>query len=131
MNLPKDLPEAFERALEGIADKRYEGRIMKLVMAAVSPLTLDEIRLALTVTPGESTWRPSRLPHDGFQLVSAAETCWNSTKRTTGFDSSTTASSNTFYAQQREPTQVLITSKTRIRRTMLISMRHISESEHL
>ncbi|ROV98758.1 hypothetical protein VMCG_06727 [Cytospora schulzeri] len=69
-NLPRDLPEAFERALEGITDKKYQGNIMKLVMAAVSPLTLDELRVALTITPGEPMWRPARVPHDGSQLVS-------------------------------------------------------------
>ncbi|KUI69629.1 Vegetative incompatibility protein HET-E-1 [Cytospora mali] len=69
-NLPKGLPETFERALENITDKRYDGRIMKLILAAVSPLTLDELRVALTVTPGELIWRPVSLPHDGFQLIS-------------------------------------------------------------
>lgn len=69
-NLPKDLPEAFERALEGITDRRYQGNIMKIVLAAVSSLTLDELRVALTITPGDPIWRPARLPHDGSQLVS-------------------------------------------------------------
>ncbi|KAG6358671.1 hypothetical protein INS49_012189 [Diaporthe citri] len=69
-HLPKDLPEAFERALEGITDRQYEGRIMKLVMAAVTPLDLDDIRVALCVVPGEPVWRPERIAKDGTQLIS-------------------------------------------------------------
>ncbi|KUI54145.1 hypothetical protein VP1G_01639 [Cytospora mali] len=69
-NLPKDLPEAFERALENNTDKRYDGRMMRLILAAVTPLTLDELRVALTITPGEPIWRPSCIPHDGSQLIS-------------------------------------------------------------
>lgn len=68
-HLPRDLPEAFERALENISDRRYEGRIMKLVMSAVTPLDLDEIRVALCVSPGELVWHPERIAKDGRQLV--------------------------------------------------------------
>lgn len=39
-------------------------------MAAVSPLTLDEIRVALTITPGEPIWNPTKIPYDGSQLIS-------------------------------------------------------------
>lgn len=68
-NLPKSLPDAFDRALEGIADTRYQDTIMKLVMAAPSPLSLDELRAALTITPGDPTWHAARVPTDGAQLV--------------------------------------------------------------
>lgn len=69
-HLPRDLPEAFEQALERIPDRRYEGRIMKLVMSAVSPLDLDEIRVALSVVVGEPVWHPERIAKDGMQLIS-------------------------------------------------------------
>ncbi|KAF3759978.1 hypothetical protein M406DRAFT_353953 [Cryphonectria parasitica EP155] len=69
MNLPRDLPEAFERALGGIIDKSYEEKIFKLVMAAESPLTIDEMRIALAITPGNVLWDPHKIPRDGEQLI--------------------------------------------------------------
>lgn len=69
-NLPKDLPQAFERALEEIIDDRYGGSIMKLVMAARSPLSLDELRVALAVVPGDPVWYAAKLPTNASQLIS-------------------------------------------------------------
>jgi ankyrin repeat protein len=69
-NLPKDLPEAFENALSRIIDKRYGGTVMKFVAAATHPLKIDELRVALTVEPGEPIWHPTKLPNDGEELVS-------------------------------------------------------------
>lgn len=70
-NLPKSLPDAFERALEGIIDKSYKGKILKLVMAAESPLSIDEIRVALALKLGDATaWYAERVPSDGAQLIS-------------------------------------------------------------
>ncbi|KAL1873000.1 hypothetical protein Daus18300_004141 [Diaporthe australafricana] len=68
-NLPKDLPEAFERALEEIIDDRYGNSIMKIVMAARSPLTLDELKVALTVVPGDPIWYAAQVPTDAPQLI--------------------------------------------------------------
>lgn len=69
-HLPRDLPEAFERALGGITDRRYEGKIMKLVMAALTPLNLDEIRVALSIAVGEPIWHPENIAKHGAQLIS-------------------------------------------------------------
>lgn len=69
-NLPKDLPEAFERALEEIIDDQYGDSVMKLVMAAPSPLSLDELRVALAVVPGDPIWHAAKLPADTSQLIS-------------------------------------------------------------
>lgn len=68
-NLPQNLPEALERALEGIIDNSYEGKILQLVLAAECPLTVDELRVALTVSPGETVWYGEKLPKDGAQLM--------------------------------------------------------------
>lgn len=68
-NLPKDLPEAFEKALEGIIDDQYGGSIMKIIMAARSPLTLDELTAAITVVPGDPVWYAARVPTDATQLI--------------------------------------------------------------
>lgn len=69
-NLPKDLPEAFERALEEIIDDRYGDSIMKLVMAARSPLSLDELKVALAVVPGDPVWCAAKVPTNASQLIS-------------------------------------------------------------
>lgn len=68
-NLPKDLPEAFERALEEIVDDRYGNSILKIVMAARLPLTLDELKVALTVHPGDPVWYAAEVPTDAPQLI--------------------------------------------------------------
>lgn len=69
-HLPKSLPEAFEQALERIPDHQYEGKIMKLVMSAVTPFHLDQIRVALCVEIGELVWHTGKIPKDGMQLLS-------------------------------------------------------------
>jgi len=68
-NLPGDLPEAFDQALARISDTRYGTRIFALVAAAVSPLTGDQLKVALTVEPGNATWEFGKLPQDAQQLV--------------------------------------------------------------
>lgn len=69
-HLPKDLPEAFEQALERIFDQQYDGKIMKLVVSAATPLHLDEIRIALSVVVGDTVWHPEKIAKDGTQLIS-------------------------------------------------------------
>ncbi|KAG8159843.1 hypothetical protein KVR01_010480 [Diaporthe batatas] len=68
-NLPKDLPETFERALEKVFDHRYGNTMMKIVTAAPSSLTLDEIKVALAVVPGEPVWYAAKVPSNSAQLV--------------------------------------------------------------
>lgn len=43
---------------------------MKLVMSAMAPLNLDQIRVALCVDIGELVWHPEKIAKDGTQLVS-------------------------------------------------------------
>lgn len=43
---------------------------MKLVMAAPSPLSLDELRVALAVVPGDPIWRAAKVPTNASQLIS-------------------------------------------------------------
>lgn len=42
---------------------------MKLIMSAVTPLSLDEIRVALCVVLGEPVWHPEKMAKDGSQLI--------------------------------------------------------------
>ncbi|KAB5522073.1 hypothetical protein GE09DRAFT_1230144 [Coniochaeta sp. 2T2.1] len=68
-NLPKDPPEAFDRALESIKDTRYGSRIFQLVAAARRPLTLDELRIALHVKSGDTNWNSTSIPDDGKAII--------------------------------------------------------------
>lgn len=68
-NLPKDLPETYERALEQVTDSRYGESIMRIVAAAPSPLTLDEVKVALTVVPGEPVWYAAKVPTNSAHFV--------------------------------------------------------------
>lgn len=67
-DLPPDLSTTFSRILNEADDIRrpsfkYRRNIFEFVAAAHHPLTLDELREALGVTPGDTTWNPSRLPN--------------------------------------------------------------------
>lgn len=42
---------------------------MKIIMAAQSPLTLDELTAAITVVPGDPVWYAARVPTDATQLI--------------------------------------------------------------
>lgn len=43
---------------------------MKLVLSAVDPLSLDEIRVALSIVLGEPVWHPEKVAKNGTQLIS-------------------------------------------------------------
>lgn len=43
---------------------------MKFIMAARSPLSLDELRVALAVVPGDPVWYAAKVPTNASQLIS-------------------------------------------------------------
>jgi hypothetical protein len=63
-NLPKDLSEAFDRALASITDTRYGNKIFQLIASARRPLTVAELRIALHVEPGNIDWISISLPQN-------------------------------------------------------------------
>jgi ankyrin repeat protein len=65
-DLPKDLSETFSRILRksGSSDQSLQTKTLQLVLAAYRPLTTDELREALSVTPGDATWDPSKVLND-------------------------------------------------------------------
>ncbi|KAF5013170.1 hypothetical protein FDECE_799 [Fusarium decemcellulare] len=69
-NLPKSLPEAFDRALTRIQDGKFGSNIFKLVAAAERTLTADELRVAASVEPGDKVWHSSKLINSGKTLLS-------------------------------------------------------------
>ncbi|EMD92327.1 hypothetical protein COCC4DRAFT_162321, partial [Bipolaris maydis ATCC 48331] len=70
-NLPRDLSETFSRILSdsGRSDPSLQAKVLQLVLAANRPLTTIELREALSVTPGDATWDPSRLLHNVYSAL--------------------------------------------------------------
>ncbi|MCJ1384352.1 hypothetical protein MMC17_007468 [Xylographa soralifera] len=62
-DLPKDLSEAFSRALRRPerSERTYQRQTFELIIAALRPLTTEEFREALSVVPGDTHWNPERL----------------------------------------------------------------------
>ena len=71
-DLPKGLSETFLRILRRpeALGKPYQKRILELVTAAYRPLTIGELREALSVVPGDAVWNPARLPNDVYSTLS-------------------------------------------------------------
>jgi ankyrin repeat protein len=70
-DLPKDLSETFARILRksGSSDPALQAKTLQLVLAAYRPLTTDELREALSVTPGDATWDASRILNDVYSAL--------------------------------------------------------------
>lgn len=63
-DLPKDLSGTFARILQKSGtDLSLQTKTLQLVLVASRPLTTDELREALSVVPGDTTWDPSKLLH--------------------------------------------------------------------
>ncbi|KAJ5656054.1 hypothetical protein N7507_008004 [Penicillium longicatenatum] len=61
-DFPKDLAGTFSRVLQRLEWKEpsQQGSILKLVIAAQRPITVYELQEALSVTPGNTEWDPSK-----------------------------------------------------------------------
>ncbi|KAI9683533.1 MAG: hypothetical protein M1822_006073 [Bathelium mastoideum] len=73
-NLPKDLSETFSRILqksENIEEaiQRYQKRVMELLITVIRPLSIEELRQALSVVIGDIIWRPDRLLNDVVPIL--------------------------------------------------------------
>jgi ankyrin repeat protein len=70
-DLPKDLSETFARILQksGSSDPALQAKTLQLVLASYRPLTVDELREALSVTPGDATWDPSKTLNDVYSAL--------------------------------------------------------------
>ncbi|KAH6696537.1 hypothetical protein BKA61DRAFT_448954, partial [Leptodontidium sp. MPI-SDFR-AT-0119] len=71
VDLPKDLSETFARILarSEVAGQPYQRRILELVTVAQRPLQVDELREALSVVPGNTTWNPATLLNDIYSTL--------------------------------------------------------------
>lgn len=61
--LPENLSDIYSQILQQAKrlDRPLRSDLFKLILAARRPLTLSEMRDALSVTPGNTTWDPSKL----------------------------------------------------------------------
>lgn len=76
-DLPKGLPATFRRILSRLQDSAFADpglgrKIFEIVAAAQEPLTLDELREAISITPGDTAWDGSRLVND---VLRSLESC--------------------------------------------------------
>ncbi|CRK21321.1 hypothetical protein BN1708_013067 [Verticillium longisporum] len=76
-NLPKDLEAAFTRALSRIVSRqkmiKLVQKVFQWVAVAVRPMTLHEIREAVSIEIGQPYWRPERLVRDLSPIASWCE----------------------------------------------------------
>ena len=72
-NLPKGLSKTFARILldSDQPEPSYQLSILKLVVAAQRPLTIEELREALSVVPGDSNWDYAKLINDIYSVLSS------------------------------------------------------------
>ena len=73
-NLPKDLPTTYRRVLRrlrdsGSADPSMGKKVFEIVSAARIPLTLEELREAISIEPGYPTWNTKRIINDAMKLL--------------------------------------------------------------
>jgi hypothetical protein len=71
-DLPKDLPETFSRILQRSqgSGKPYQRPILELITIAHRPLTIEELREALSVVPGDAVWNSEKLLNDVYSTLS-------------------------------------------------------------
>ncbi|KAI4638414.1 hypothetical protein J4E93_010214 [Alternaria ventricosa] len=71
--LPQDLSRTFSRILyfSGRSDQLLQAKTLQVIMAARRPIMIYELREALSVTPGDATWDPSKMLND----VNSALSC--------------------------------------------------------
>ncbi|MCJ1461962.1 hypothetical protein MMC07_000562 [Pseudocyphellaria aurata] len=77
-NLPKDLPDTFNRILRKLqhsdaADPQFSRKIFNMLAAAQRPLTLEELREAVSIRPGVTSWDASKIVND--MLRSLLDSC--------------------------------------------------------
>ena len=67
--LPKDLPETFERLLYKSVHDSATRRIFGWVAVAKRPLTLPELREAISIEPLQKLWNPMALVNDMRKVI--------------------------------------------------------------
>ncbi|EXJ91683.1 hypothetical protein A1O3_00233 [Capronia epimyces CBS 606.96] len=73
-SLPKDLPETFSRIIRKLdqsnaASTELYKKMFEVVAAAQRPLTVEELREAVSVVPGVRSWQPQKLVNDMLKVL--------------------------------------------------------------
>ena len=73
-DLPKDLPTTYRRILCRLrnsesTDPAMGKKVFEIVSAARRPLTLEELREAISIEPGNQTWNTARIVNDVRKLL--------------------------------------------------------------
>jgi hypothetical protein len=75
-NIPKDLPQTFNRILQRLQNSEeytslaaYTVTLFRIVAAARRPLTLEELRETVSVEQGETAWDPDQLVNNIQKLI--------------------------------------------------------------
>lgn len=73
-DLPKDLPTTYRRILRRLHDSESTDpsmgkTVFEIVSAARRPLTLEELREAISIEPGNPTWNSARMENDVIKLL--------------------------------------------------------------
>lgn len=76
-DLPKDLPATYRRILRrlrdsGSTDPHTGKTIFEIVSAARRPLNVEELREAISIEPGRTTWDASKLVND---VIKSLDSC--------------------------------------------------------
>lgn len=72
IDLPQTLSETFDRILrrfDSSLAREHQRSILQIIVAARHPLDPEELREALSVAPGDTTWNPSKLVNDIFGIL--------------------------------------------------------------
>lgn len=72
-DLPADMPGVYHRILQSAAKRAgitYQRNILAFLVAAKRRLTTNELREALSITPGHTQWTPAQLVNDINLLLS-------------------------------------------------------------
>ena len=75
-DLPKDLPETFNRHLRKlhqseVCDPDLRKNVFRILSAAQRPLTLEELRHAVSIIPGTTAWDTRKLVNNMMKIVDA------------------------------------------------------------
>jgi ankyrin repeat protein len=71
VDLPESLSKTFTRILRRyqVQGDSYQKRILELVSVASRSLTTEELREALSVVPGDTTWNPAWVPYEMYSTL--------------------------------------------------------------
>ncbi|CAN9474263.1 unnamed protein product [Alternaria alternata] len=72
-HLPRDLSQIYSRILQRSdrPDQPLQPQILKLILSARRPLSADEMREALSVTPGDTTWNSAKRLNSIYPALAA------------------------------------------------------------